>query len=269
MSGDEAYERARSDPDFLARFIGAYGTDGDPLVVLREHAEHLRRPRGADSAALYSRATDEAARRRIVTELEAGRRRSARVSAAFEAAATSTAEAFAPAPPVAVAPPTAATRGLPLRWTAAGAVALALLAGAYFAGAAQPAASRAAPSPTALPTVLFYDDRDGQGARLAVGGGWSGRRCVEVNLRGMLRGWSVSMACLSRSARPRVVPTQTVLLLDDLGQQIGLWRVPCDTVERRFVALNAPARPASVRLVLVVDEASVRAGWVSMDPTRA
>jgi hypothetical protein len=115
--------------------------------------------------------------------------------------------------------------------------------------------------------VLYFDDRDGQVARVAyVRPG--DRRSRAVRLPEMLSGWTLSAACLSRTARPRAVPTQTVLLLDAKDRQLGAWTLPCDTVERRYFAIPAPARPATVRLVLVLNEAVVRQGWVTIDPYR-
>lgn len=269
VSGDEAYERARSDPDFLARFARAYGDDADPLEVLREHAAPGELPHRF-AAELYGREADALRRRRIADEFEAERRRRARVAAAIDVASgwrpPSVVERGSPADPATEAPARSPRRRR-WRWAVTGAAGVALLTAGYAVGATRPTPSRAAPAPTPLPTVLFYDDRDGQVARLALGDGQSRRRSVAIRLPAMLRGWSVSMACLSRDPRPRAVPTQTVLLLDGRDRQIGHWRIPCDTVERRFVAMAAPAVPLEARLVLVLDDAAVRAGWVTMDPT--
>jgi hypothetical protein len=153
---------------------------------------------------------------------------------------------------------------------AAAVVAILALALGYALGTARrPVAPGAAdrPTPTALPTVLYLDDRDGEVLHLE----YRRRgdpRSVQARLPEMLAGWSMATACLARNSRPRTVPTQTVLLLDGAGRQLGSWTVPCDTAERRYFAIAAPAHPTTVQLLLVLDDSDVRAGWATIDPNR-
>jgi hypothetical protein len=150
------------------------------------------------------------------------------------------------------------------------AVLLALLIGAFGAGrATAPAPVRAAsPVPISLPTVLPVVEHDGEMARIAWGAHASDPRTIAVRLPAMRHGWSLATACLARDPHPRVLPTQTVLLFDDLDLQLISRTVRCDAVERDFIAIVGPAAPASVRMVLVLDPLTVRSGWVSLVPTQ-
>jgi len=149
-------------------------------------------------------------------------------------------------------------------------VAAVALAGGYAIGAARQEPGRAAagaPTPSTLPTVLYLDDRDGEIIHLEYRRPGD-PRSVQARLPEMLAGWSMATACLSRTRRPRTVPTETVLLLDGAGRQLDSWTVPCDTAERRYFAIPAPARPTTVQLIVTFDDRAVSAAWATIDPNR-
>src|SRR4051794_17909734 len=144
------------------------------------------------------------------------------------------------------------------------------VAGGYALGSArqEPGLSAAGrPTPSALPTVLYLDDRDGEVLHLEYRKPGD-PRSVQARLPEMLVGWSMATACLSRNSRPRTVPTETVLLLDGAGRQLDSWSVPCDSAERRYFAIPAPAHPTTAQLIVAFDDRTVSAAWATIDPNR-
>jgi hypothetical protein len=244
-----------------------------------ERAEPPARLPAEHARVLYGPAAEAADRERVLAEVE----RAAREHAAAERAGAATGRGSSPDIESAPRPESreeldeGAASSSRAVWhkpraaqvtSAIALVAVLALAGGYALGS-----SRSVPRPAAsatsspLPTVLYFDDRDGEVIHLAVAHPGDTRSST-VTLPEMVRGWSLATACLSRDSTPRTVPKTTAVLLDGAGRQLGSWTVPCDTAERRYFAIPAPARPTRVQLLLVLDDRDVSAAWATIDPNR-
>lgn len=241
-----------------------------------ERAESAARLTTDHARVLYGPGTDVRDRERVLAEVaRAARERAAAARGAGETASGPSAdiepEPNAPHEPAPAVPATGSARHrlrTALVGSAVALVAVLGLASGYALGSSR-SAPRPAASPTSapLPTVLYFDDRDGEVIHLAYTHPGDARSST-VTLPEMAQGWSLAAACLSRDSTPRTLPKVTAVLLDGAGRQLGSWTIPCDTAERRYFAIAAPARPTAVQLLLVLDDRTVSAAWATIDPNR-